>query len=258
MPRRPVTERFADPECVIAYQRGRPGYPEALFDRLLEIAGVGPGATVADLGAGTGLASAPLLRRGLRVVAVEPSAEMRSAAEVLLGERPGFDAIAGTAEATGLGDASIDLAVAAQAFHWFDPEATWRELRRVLRPDGAVGLIWNARRSEGEPFLAAYEALLIEFGTDYLDVGHRGVGAERLASFFRGPFASEVFENRQTLDRDGLRARLLSSSYLPAAGEPRHDEMLRALDAVHDRFAVDGRVDLVYDCRLFAGRLGPG
>jgi len=255
MARRPVTERFADPARVVAYQRGRPGYPEALFDRLLEISALAPGASVADLGAGTGLATRPLLDRGLRVVAVEPSAEMLSAAETLLGARPGLDLVAGTAEATGLDDASVDLVVAAQAFHWFEPEATRRELGRILRPGGLVGLIWNARRSGGEAFLEAYEALLVEFGTDYLDVGHRGVGEERLATFFRGPFETHVFENRQRLDREDLRARLLSSSYLPAAGEPRHDEMLRVLDAIHERFAVDGSVDLVYDCRLFVGPL---
>jgi len=253
MSRPDPTRRFSG--RVADYERGRPGYPAALFDRLLELAGLGEGAVAADLGAGTGLSSAPLLERGLEVFAVEPNAAMREAAERRLAGRPGFRAVDGAAEATGLDDASVDLVFAAQAFHWFDLDRTRAEASRILRPDGWAALAWNARRAAGRPFLESYERLLLDFGTDYGDVGHRGVAAGKLARFFGAEPLHERFENAQTLDLDGIRARLLSSSYVPAAGQPGHDEMLEELQRIFARHERGGAVEILYDVDLFAGPL---
>jgi SAM-dependent methyltransferase len=235
------------------YERGRPGYPAALYDAIAELGALSPGSVVADLGAGTGISSGPLVERGYSVVAVEPNDEMRAAAVRRLGSRPGFVARPGSAEATGLADSSVDLVLAAQAFHWFDPRRARLELQRILKPGRAAAVVWNARRATGTPFLAAYEALLLEFGTDYREVGHRGVAPERLATFFGGPFERRRFDNHQDLDLDGLRARLLSSSYVPAAGRPRHDDMLAALERIFATHRSRGTVRLGYDVDLYCG-----
>jgi SAM-dependent methyltransferase len=189
-------------------------------------------------------------------MAVEPNAGMRTAAERRFSGIPEFRSVDGTAEATGLADASVDLVVAAQAFHWFEPKSTRREWVRILRPPQRAALVWNSRRAAGSPFLEGYERLLLEFGTDYEKVGHRGVGPERLGTFFGGPFATFRAPNVQRLDRGGVRSRLLSSSYVPAAGTERHREMLAELDRLLDATAGDGEVDVVYDCELFLGELG--
>jgi SAM-dependent methyltransferase len=251
--RRDPKSRFSD--RVEDYERGRPGYPEELYDVLLGWAGATFTSILLDLGAGTGLSCAPLVRRGLHVVAVEPNAEMLAAAQRRLGGEPNFEARAGSAEQTGLDDASVDLVLAAQAFHWFDPAATRAELARVLRPPRRVALVWNARRAATTPFLSDYERLLLDFGTDYAEVGHRGVERGRLEAFYGGAIRTERFDNRQWLDRAGLRARLLSSSYVPASGEPRHEEMLGALEALFDRHQEDGRVAIDYDTELHLGML---
>lgn len=240
------------------YVSGRPGYPEELFDRLVQVAALGPTSLVADIGAGPGISTEPLLRRGIPVVAVEPNDEMRRACRHRLGENPRLRIVAGSAEATGLESDCVDLVLAAQAFHWFDVNAARRELSRVLRPQGVAALVWNARRADGTRFAAAYEALLLQYGTDYRQVGHRGVSAEHLHRFFGGSPVHEQLESFQSLDREGLRARLLSSSYVPPAGAPRHEEMLTALDSLFDRHAVDGAVELFYDVELFRGPLERG
>jgi len=237
------------------YARGRPGYPAALFDRLVELADLDADSVVADLGSGTGISSAPLVERGIRVVGVEPNDDMRALAEATLGTDPRFSSRSGRAEATGLPDASVDLLLACQAFHWFDLEAVREEARRILRPTGRAALVWNARRAGGTGFAGDYENLLLEFGTDYREVGHRGVPEERLRRFFGGDFDRLRFDNAQHLDRDGLRARLLSSSYVPAAGSPRHAEMLGALDELFRRHQADGAVTIDYDVDLFFGLL---
>lgn len=252
-PARPVTERFSD--RVDDYVRGRPGYPPELYDALIETTRLAPGARIADLGAGTGLSTEPLLGRGFELFAVEPNEPMRRAAEARLGERPAFHSVAGSAEATGLAPASIDVAIAFQAFHWFDVAKTRAELERILVPGGSVALVWNARRAAGTPLLEEYEALLLAFGTDYRQVGHRGLPRERLAALYGGPFAHRRFANHQELDLDGLRARLLSSSYVPAAGHPDHAPMLAELERIFRAHAEDGTVRLEYDVDLYVGAL---
>jgi SAM-dependent methyltransferase len=237
------------------YVRARPGYPPSLVDDLAAAGALFADAVIADIGSGTGISSELFLRRGYTVIGVEPNAAMRGAAEAALGGYPRFRSHAGSAEKTGLDFSSIDLIVAAQAFHWFDTASTRAEFRRILTGEGRVALIWNARRASGTPFLAAYEELLLEFGTDYARVGHRGIGAERLAAFFAGPFATRRHANSQELDFAGLKSRLLSSSYIPAAGTAAYAAMLERLAELFSRHSVDGRVRIDYDAELYFGAL---
>ena len=245
-------ERFSD--RVSDYVRGRPGYPDAAVLWLAETFGLDRSAVVADVGAGTGISAELFLRHGFTVVAVEPNDAMREAAIALLGGEPRFRAVAAPAEATTLPASSIDLVVAAQAFHWFDRAAFHAECRRILRPKGVVVLLWNVRRAGGSPFAVAYEALLREFGTDYLTVRHENVTDGQLEAFFGGPFERRVFDNVQLLDRLGLRARLLSSSYIPAAGQKTHEPMLAALESLYREHQQDGRVAMEYELCVYASR----
>jgi SAM-dependent methyltransferase len=217
-----------------------------------------PGAaTVADVGSGTGILTGLLLERGCRVLAVEPNREMRAAAERRLGGDERFTSVAGRAEETGLAPASVDLVTAGQAFHWFDAARAREEFRRILRPGGVVALLWNDRKVDATPFLRAYEALLRRFGTDYAEVQHRTAKAQEVEAFFGpGRHAVAVFPGRQDLDLEGLRGRLLSSSYVPEAGHPDHEPMLAALGEIFAAHERDGTVALEYDTVVYHGRLG--
>lgn len=249
------TTRFSD--RVADYVRYRPGYPDEMVAALRDAVGLGEGSAVADLGAGTGISSELFLRVGCTVHAVEPNDAMREAAVARLGENPRFRAHPGTAEATGLPAASVDLVVAGQAFHWFDVAAARREALRILVPGGQGALFWNSRRSDATPFLRAYEALLRDFGTDYAQVTHRNVAERALAAFFGGPYESQIFANHQDFDAEGLRGRVLSSSYSPAPGHPRHIPMLAALADLFAAHEENGLVRFEYDTELFFGAL-PG
>lgn len=125
-----------------AYERARPGYPPDAVAWLAHHLGIGPGARVADVAAGTGKLTRLLEPLGAWLVAVEPVAGMRSA---LRAGSPALPALAGTAEAMPLAAASFDAIAVAQAFHWFDAEVALAELARVLQPGGRLGLVWNAR-----------------------------------------------------------------------------------------------------------------
>ena len=119
-------ERFSG--RVEAYRRYRPGYPPELVEFLLRRAGLGAGDRVADVGAGTGIFSARLLDAGLRVVAVEPNAGMRAAAEAEFAGNPRFESCAGGAEDTGLESGSVALARFKR-----EADAAAREVERLER-----------------------------------------------------------------------------------------------------------------------------
>ncbi len=247
------TDRFT--HRVDDYVRTRPSYPPALLDWLRAEHGVTPSWTVADVGAGTGISARMFLAAGHPVIAVEPNDAMRAAADAALGAHPRYRSVPGRAEATGLADGSVDLVSAAQAFHWFEPEAIHQEWQRILRPAGLVLVVWNARRLSGTPFLDGYERLLQEHATDYAAVAERYRSGEEMRRWFGAGFRGELhLETRQALDRQGLRGRILSSSYAPRPGHPRHAPMLEAVDRLFDESAVGGQVTLEYDVRAYVGR----
>jgi ubiquinone/menaquinone biosynthesis C-methylase UbiE len=247
------TGRFSD--RVAHYVAHRPTYPDALAEALHREVGLSATSTVADIGSGTGISTDLLLRLGCIVYAVEPNAAMRQAAETRFSGETRFQSVAARAESTTLKDASVEAITAGQAFHWFDRDQTRREFVRILRPRGVVALFWNTRREDDTPFLRAYEALLREFGTDYAQVNHRRIDKPTLAAFYRGPWESRTFVQDQVLDLEGVRGRLLSSSYVPGPGHPRHAAMLAALEQIVEAYQQDGRVRLIYDTELYFGPL---
>jgi ubiquinone/menaquinone biosynthesis C-methylase UbiE len=147
------TQRFTN--RVDHYTKYRPPYPRAVLDLLRVKCGLTSTSVVADVGSGTGILSQLFLNNGNRVFGIEPNKEMREAGERRLNDHPRFTSVAGTAEATTLDDDSVDLVTAGQAFHWLDPERTRTEFARILEPGGWVVLVWNWRRKDKTPFLAA-------------------------------------------------------------------------------------------------------
>ena len=247
------TQRFSS--RVDNYVRYRPSYPIEVLELLRNDCGLSPASVVADIGSGTGKLTELLLRSGCRVLGVEPNQEMREAGEQLLKANPRFTSVAATAEATTLPDQSVNLIVAGQAFHWFDRERCRVEFERILKPGGWVVLIWNDRRTGSTPFLAAYERLLREFATDYEQVNHRNIDEEMLRKFFRAEPKPRRFPYSQHFDFEGLTGRLLSSSYAPERGQPKHEAMLAQLREIFDTHQQSGRVAFDYDTLVYYVRL---
>lgn len=239
---------------VADYVRYRPSYPAEVVELLKQNAGLQESAKVADIGSGTGIFSKLLLDAGTEVFAVEPNDDMRSAAETMLGGSSCFHSIGAPAEATGLNEQSVDLIVAAQAFHWFDRQRVRAEFTRLLKPGGSIALIWNVRRTDSTAFLRDYETLLLTFAPDYAQVRHENVDADALAQFFvDGRFERHVFPNEQRFDFAGLRGRLLSCSYAPSEGQPLHEPMIAELRRLYDAHACDGVVTFDYDTEVYLG-----
>jgi SAM-dependent methyltransferase len=246
------TERFSS--RAENYARYRPGYPAPAIALLQQRCGLGPGTVVADVGSGTGLLTVSLLDAGAQVFAVEPNGPMRSAAEEWLGTRPGFQSVDGSAEATTLADRSIDLLVAAQAFHWFDVAAARREMLRILRPGRWAALVWNERPPRVGRFFHDYEDLMRRFAVDYDRIAASRADIVRMREFLGDDMDVATFPNSQSMDFDGLRGRLLSSSYAPDATHPNHAPLMHALREVFERHQRQGRIEFPYETLVYFSR----
>ncbi len=223
-----------------------------------ETCGLGPGATVADIGAGTGIFTRVLLDAGFDVTAVEPNAAMRAAAEEELGGFPRFHSIAAPAEDTGMPAGSFDAVTVAQAFHWFDHAAARREFQRLLRPKGWAFIVRNHRREGTSEFARKYEEMLRTLGEHYRAVGHRDRAAQTRAmeEFFpAGSLQIAQYDNPHVMDWPGLRGRFLSMSYVPVRGEPGHEELLSRLEEIFKAHARDRLVRFDQVTEVVYGRL---
>jgi SAM-dependent methyltransferase len=213
------------------YERGRPSYPS----EVVAIANMPPSATVLDLGAGTGKLTRLLVPTFDRVIAVEPADAMR---RELATSCPGVDAIAGSAEDIPLASASVDAVFVAEAFHWFDWDRALAEIARVLRPPGALIMLWNLPAGPTEPPTAALDDLITARAPRDLPYDPADLNATRYASGeWRAAFAASAFAelqeerlpNPQTLDRDGFVAFLASMGWIADLPDEERLELLEQL-----------------------------
>lgn len=246
----PNTERFTS--RVADYVKYRPSYPSAAIDFIFEAARLTQNSTIADIGAGTGISTKIFAERGLqKVYAVEPNAAMRAAMRDFLRDFENVEIVEGTAEATNLPAETVELIVAAQAFHWFDRRKFRAEAKRISRKNGLFCLIWNERDLQKTAFLRDYERLLLEFGTDYEQTRHDNIGETELKDFFSPEVRKAVFENIQKVDFEGLQGRLLSSSYTPSAQDARFAPMIERLKQIFQAHRKDDAVEILYNTRIY-------
>ncbi|MFI5713153.1 class I SAM-dependent methyltransferase [Kribbella sp. NPDC051620] len=190
-----------------AYELGRPGYPAQVVD----VAELAPSATVLELAAGSGKLTRRLSSRFAHVVAVEPDRGMR---RLLAAGCPGVEAIDGTAERIPLADDAVEAVFVAQAFHWFDNEAALAEIARVLRPGGALVVLWNVANGPVVPSITAVEELLAPVWPQDFGLPLDMMSGDWAPNAWSLPFAERTFDpicdarlpNPQTLDPEGLVA----------------------------------------------------
>jgi SAM-dependent methyltransferase len=218
------------------YERGRPTYPDDAVSYLVRELGIAEGRSLLELGAGTGKFTELIVHTGARITTVEPVPAMRAALER---NCPTVRVLDGTAEAIPVDDASVDAVVAAQAFHWFDGERALPEIHRVLRRDGALGLIWNVRDEASdwaERLTAIFDRLAGEDAPRYQnDRTGRWRRAFEVDDRF-GPLHHRVAYHVHHVTPEAFLDRVLSVSYV--AGAP-DDERARVRAEVEELLASD-------------------
>jgi SAM-dependent methyltransferase len=237
------------------YADARPGYPPAGLDFIVGHCGLSRESLVVDVGAGTGIFARLLALRGVPVIGIEPNADMRARAEAepFPQELPAPEYRPGRAEATLLPAKITDAVLAAQAFHWFEPDAALAEFYRILKPGGWVVLVWN-ERDEADAFTAAYGAVIRSSPGAAAVEGPRAKAGDALRGDRRFEQAERVrFPNEQELDEEGVLRRAFSASYAPR--EPQAVAAFKAkLRQVFGRFQKAGRVTLSYETSVYVAR----
>ena len=224
-----------------AYERGRPSYPEQVIAVLLDDVGA-RGARVLDVGAGTGKLSVLIAPHVASLVGVEPVAEMRAA---FARNVPSAGAHAGTAEALPIADASVDVVIAAQAFHWFDGDRALAEFARVLVPGGRVALVWNQADDRVAWIKKAREILEPERkgAPTYRSLAWRHA-FERSTAF--APLVTKQIEHvDRRADEASFRDRYASVSFIAAMAPEERIPLLDRLVALR-RGHGDGTFDTPY------------
>lgn len=227
---------------VEAYERGRPGYPDAAAQWLIGR----EAAQVLELGAGTGKLTASLVAQGHDVVATEPDEAML---EVLSSRVPGARPMLATAERLPVADRTQDVVVAAQAFHWFDHQTALPEIARVLKPGGVLAVVWNHRDAR-IPWVRRLGELI---GTHDQLSDPTEVLAE--SGLFEPPAAKD-FKNWQDINRDILVDLVVSRSNVSTLGQAAQDAKLDEVRAFYDGFGrgYDG-MQLPYLTHCFRSQL---
>jgi SAM-dependent methyltransferase len=214
---------------------------------------IGPGSRVVDLAAGTGKFTRELLGRGATVIAIEPIEPMRAS---LSETSPGSLQVGGEAEELPLRSGSVDALTIAQAFHWIDTPATLAELGRVIKPDGGLGLIWNARlRSVG--WLDDFWSIMdrAEKGASWRENASRSQEGRRLPGFT--PFRSSEFFHGHVVTPELLVKRMASTSHIAALPSRKRQAVLdeaRDLLATHPNTQGREALQITYRVDCFAAR----
>jgi len=231
------------------YERARPEYPAEAVAWLVAQLDLREGRTVLDLGAGTGKLTRALVQTGARVIAVEPG-------EAMLGELrrvlPDVEALLGGAEAIPLDDDSVDAITVGQAFHWFRHDEAVPELHRVLRPGGALALVWNSR-DQRRPLQREISGLIKPLvPADRPPVGHSAQALESSDLF--GSVEKRTFPFVQQLDAEAVAERIASVSFVAAAPPDARAELDRRLREIVA--SQGGVVDFAYLTEVYVSRVG--
>ena len=223
------------------YTKYRPIYPNTVINKILDNFVSLNKIVAADIGAGTGIAARQLANKGLSVIALEPNSAMREAAE----KHQNVEWKNGSAEETNLPDASVDLITCFQSFHWFNPQPTLIEFRRILKEQGRLAIVFQDINREDE-FTQAYGELVSKAANNRPPTDFSSkIEPVRKSSEFEY-IDCYKFPYQQELDLPSLIGLAKSVSFI-SSEETVQKQLVDGLEDLYQRFCnSDGYVYLVY------------
>jgi ubiquinone/menaquinone biosynthesis C-methylase UbiE len=238
------------------YSKFRPSYPNKFLNYLISSNSLNESSKVADIGSGTGILTRQLLERGLSVIAVEPNDDMRTKSEQALKQCAHFTSIKATAEETTIPYKSVDLVIAAQAFHWFDQKKFKLECKRILRQEAKVALVWNSRDFTS-PLIIENAEICKKFCPNFYGFSG-GIGEDQdvFKKFFRdGEYEFKKISNDLTLDLEGFLGRNLSASYSPKPTDKEYQSFVDAVTDIFQKYSTNGKIVMPNYTRSYLGNV---
>lgn len=230
------------------YIKFRPGYPPEIIEYLNKNHGFTPESICAEIGSGTGKFLELLLQNNNKVYAVEPNDEMRGAAEKSFAAFKNFNSISGNSTNTTLNDHSVDFIFCVQSLHWFASENTADEFKRILKPNSKVVIIWNKKSYEKSAFMQGIHKIFIEDCIDFLSVKLENIADHEILSLlFKDHYDHYSIETKQILNLEGLIGRMMSASYAPPQGHPKHEKFISEIKKLFQQEEKKGMVEFLYE-----------
>lgn len=246
------------------YDEARPGYPERLFDDVVQLSRVPPGGRLLEVGCGTGQATESFARRGYEVLCVELGEKLAVVARRKLARYPRVEIRTANFETAPLPGGAFDLVFSATAFHWLDPAVAYPKAARVLRPGGAIALFWNEHVRTGADggFFREAQAVYEREAPEIWDGIHEDPPrpedlpdrtAEISASGLFGPVFRRSYRWDQAYDTAGyLRVLGTYSGHLSLPDETRRRLYDGLTQLIEDQYG--GRIVKGYQTNLYVAR----
>lgn len=245
-----------------AYHAARPDYADWVYDMLVSRCGLGPGASVFEIGPGTGTATRRLLQLGADpLVAVEPDERLADFLEAT-NPTPALQVLRAPFEEAALPEGAFDLGICATAFHWLDEAAALQKVARLLRPGGWWAAIWHVfgDDSRPDPFHDATQGVLSGYASP--SAGHRGIpfglDAEARTEALKRTGAFDVVEHKIVPWQLVLTANetmALYATYSDMAARLDREAVLEEVGRIA-REEFGGRVERNMTTSVFMGRRG--
>ena len=235
------------------YDKYRWDYPPAAIEAIVEITQLSASSSLADLGAGTGMLAKHFVDKVKRVYAVEPNVEMRQIMTGSLGNIRSISVMDGCAEETNLPDESVDIITVAQAIHWFDPQASRKEMLRILKNNGWLAVLKNCRTDK--ELTMQTESLMTEaYGADFSATRKRP--KEKPLQFYFGSdhFQKMTFPFQFQQDWEGYMGAIQSASFMPDESHPRFKKLEEEARKVFFKFSRCEILTVRGETELFIGQ----
>ena len=261
-------------EIAAEYDRHRPAYPDELVDQACQVAGIGRGDQVLEVGCGSGQLTRGLLARGLHVTALEPGKSLIALAKRNLEGAGAVEFVNAQFEDALLPREQFQAVFSASAFHWVDPKVSWRKTADVLVPGGTLALVQYCgleeprSKRDQEAVLAALRKVAPDIAANwpaYRDLEGTLAGIEQrrgnvsaawawLGSYDIGQgYASRLFGDAQVAvtpkliehTPGGLHAVVRTMSFYARLSPDQRQALEREYEAIYERLGRPIRASVI-------------
>lgn len=238
-----------------SYSKYRPSYPREMFEFLIKNYDF-KNKDIVELGAGTGKFSKIASSFCHEIYYVEPNLDMLNKGKEYCNECNNIVFVNSSAENTKLPDKISDIVFAVQSFHWFNKSALKKEVKRILKPNGYFGIVWNNCEDENNEFSKDYIRYISEWYTKITGKVYQHKNIEDRKNFFKdGIYNTHTFIHSQNYTLDMLIGFSKSLSYAPKENDIYYDDFINGVIDIFKKYQNDNYVRFDFHTEMYIGHV---